>query len=473
MTDTQRLRARQLLALEDFYQKSLETHAGVRIASVLVLALLVALAVPGLWWLLILGGSMLALVIELHLKRELTKAFQEQDRLSAAAVNRLSQRSLWTIIAVCWAYALPYMALAAAPAPAQIFALVFAVGAMIVIASQHALTRLMATWTSLPLVIMLAINGIVAAEAAWPVFLLLPVLTAANMYVLSGATYTSFTQLIDGRLQAQQEALVLEERVRQRTAALDEALQKAEAASQAKSRFLATMSHELRTPLNAIIGYAEIIQEDVRSGERATLEMDVARVRSAGLHLLGMINEILDITKIEAGAVTLNPERFDPVALARETMEQIRPMALARGNRVDFVALEAPALVTADIGRTRQCLLNLLSNAAKFTTGGQITLTVAARRDGEAAGGVSFTVVDTGIGIGIEDQAALFKPFSQIDSSYTRTAEGTGLGLSIARRLARLMGGDVTCQSAPGEGSRFTFTIADHGASSAAGPVAA
>ena len=460
MTDTQRLRAHQLLALEDFFQKSLETHTSVRIASVFLLAGLAAIAVPGLWWVLILAGSLLALLIEVDVKRDLSQAFAGRDALSAADVQSLSRRTLWKITAVCWAYATPYLAIAAGPAPGQVFALVFGIGALLVVVSQHGLTRLMATWTSLPMVLMVGVNAMVLAGPAWPVFLLLPVLTALNIYVVTGATHASCTQLIDARLQAQQEAQVLEERVQERTAALDEARQRAEAASQAKTRFLATMSHELRTPLNAIIGYAEIIQEDLKSESRATLEVDVARVRSAGLHLLGLINEILDITKIEAGAVTLKPERFDPAALARDTLEQIRPMALARGNRADLVVIEAPGLITADLGRTRQCLLNLLSNAAKFTTGGQITLTVT-RWSEHGRPGVSFCVTDTGIGIDPADQAALFKPFSQIDSSYNRTAEGTGLGLSIARRLARLMGGDVTCESARGQGSRFTLSIED------------
>jgi hypothetical protein len=365
------------------------------------------------------------------------------------------------------------MALAAALGPVQIFSLLFAVGGMMAIASQQALTRLMALWTSLALVILIAINAAVVAGPVWAVFRLLPLLTVGTMDVLSGATSTSFTQLIDARLRAQQEALVLEERVRQRTAALDEAQQKAEAASQAKGRFLAKMSHELQTPVNAIIGSAEIIQEDVRSGDRATLEMEAARARSADLHLLGMMNEVLGVSTIKAGAVTLNPERLDPAALAPETMEQVRPQALARGHWLDLIALDKPAFLTATIGRTRQWLLNLLSNAAKFTSGGQITLTVAARQDFGAPQGVSLCVVDPGTGIGADDQAALFKPFSRFDSSCKRSAEGALLGLSIARRLARLMGGDVSWVSAPGEGSRFTLTIADQAAMGVVGVVAA
>jgi len=232
------------------------------------------------------------------------------------------------------------------------------------------------------------------------------------------------------------------------------------------------MSHELRTPLNAVIGYSEIILEELSESSPEAIEADVTRIRAAGKHLLGLINEVLDISKIEAGAMQLREDRFSIVELANECAEQVKPMALARDNALTVEVCADPGLVFADMGRVRQCLLNLMSNAAKFTDQGQITVQIGVRQGGHNRL-VEVVVNDTGIGMTKADQANLFMPFSQVDTSYSRAAEGTGLGLAITRRLARAMGGDVTVTSELGQGSRFLLTFADQTAAVVSDVVAA
>ena len=225
------------------------------------------------------------------------------------------------------------------------------------------------------------------------------------------------------------------------------------AASEAKSRFLANMSHELRTPLNAIIGFAEILEEDLPGSAPASAG-DALRIRKAAQHLLGLINDVLDHARIEAGKVELRPQRVALGALLDEVMATTAPLASAHGNalHLDCAAGEHALELLTDPLRMRQCLLNLLSNACKFTAAGAVTLQV--RRRGED---LSLAVIDTGPGIGAEDLGRLFQPFVQTDSSHTRAHNGAGLGLVITRQLARMMGGDVTAESQPGVGSTFTF----------------
>lgn len=250
---------------------------------------------------------------------------------------------------------------------------------------------------------------------------------------------------------------VEEETSRHRAAAAlaDKARAAAEQASQAKSQFLAVMSHELRTPLNAVIGYSEILQEDLEVEGRIDSASDAARIRKAARHLLSLINDILDLSKIEAGRMELHLAPLDITALVQDVVDQVRPVAEARGNRLVVSIPDDLVPKMADVGKLRQCLLNLLSNAAKFTKDGQIELRVS-----RLPIGLRFDVHDTGIGISPEDALRLFEPFTQVDSTHTRSQQGTGLGLAITRRLAELMGGDLTVASTPGAGSTFTLTIA-------------
>ena len=231
-----------------------------------------------------------------------------------------------------------------------------------------------------------------------------------------------------------------------------------EIASRHKSQFLANMSHELRTPLNAIIGLTDMMVANApRFGTEKALE-PLRRVHRAGTHLLGLINQVLDLSKIEAGKLDLSTESVSIPPLVDEVVGTARPLAEQNGNRLVVECAADLAPITVDPMRLRQILLNLLSNACKFTKNGEVALTVAPRRiDGHNV--VEFAVRDTGIGMTAEQQAKLFEEFTQAESSTARRFGGTGLGLAITRRLARMMGGDVSVTSEAGKGSVFTVRL--------------
>jgi PAS domain S-box-containing protein len=239
------------------------------------------------------------------------------------------------------------------------------------------------------------------------------------------------------------------------------AKEQAEVASRAKSEFLANMSHELRTPLNAIIGISELLKDDAEEERRSEYAEPLARIHRAGRHLLHLINEVLDLSKIEAGKLELNVENVDAASVLRDAASTAEPLAASNGNRLELRIPDGLGPVRADVMRLRQIALNLLSNACKFTDHGTVTL--EARREAaeeQALGGrIAISVADTGIGMTREQIARLFQEFSQADSSTTRRYGGTGLGLAISRRLARMMDGDIAVESTPGQGSRFTLHL--------------
>ena len=242
--------------------------------------------------------------------------------------------------------------------------------------------------------------------------------------------------------------------------ALQQALVRAEAADRAKSEFLANMSHEIRTPMTAILGYADLLAEE---GDAAQPTLDRAEVietiRRNGRHLLALINDILDLSKIEAGRLDVESVRFSPIQVVEEVYSLLNVTAQTKGLclRVE-PCWPLPESMQGDPVRLRQILMNLVGNAIKFTKEGGVTLRWALERSVDEPR-LRFEIIDTGIGITREQMGRLFEPFSQADSSTTRRFGGTGLGLAISRRLARMMGGDVTVASEPGKGSTFTVTI--------------
>jgi signal transduction histidine kinase/DNA-binding response OmpR family regulator len=239
--------------------------------------------------------------------------------------------------------------------------------------------------------------------------------------------------------------------------ALEQKLQ-AESANKAKSQFLANMSHELRTPLNAIIGYSEMLKEELSGAVNDEALDDLNKVHAAGTNLLALINDVLDLSKVEAGKMQLYIEDIKVRDLINEVVDTVKPMAEKSGNELIVHCPDGMGTIEVDIAKLRQCLLNLLSNAIKFTQHGRVELSVH-RSVQDQQDWITMTVKDTGIGMSDEQLNNVFIAFSQVDSSYTREYSGTGLGLTISRSFARLMGGDISVTSKPGAGSEFQLAL--------------
>lgn len=255
---------------------------------------------------------------------------------------------------------------------------------------------------------------------------------------------------------ARQQLLDLAESLRVKNTALEEAVTQANAANQAKSRFVANMSHEVRTPLNGIIGTAELLLQLQPTAEQREC---AEAIRDCGLSLLRVLNDVLNLSKLEAGKVEIHPVPYEPARAVSDVVYLLQPLARGKGLGLGIaVDPDVPRRVTGDPDRVSQVLHNLVSNAIKFTAAGHVAVKVAAAPGGRAEW-IEYSVIDTGMGIAESERESIFERFVQLDNSRTREAGGTGLGLAISRQLARLMGGDVLLSSRAGEGSTFTLRL--------------
>ena len=275
---------------------------------------------------------------------------------------------------------------------------------------------------------------------------------------LSGAVYimTDITESKQAEEALKHYSEELEERVKERTQEFEKAKAIAESASKAKSEFLANMSHELRTPLNSIIGFSEVMEDQLYGSLNEKQQLYTGNILTSARHLLNLINDILDLAKVEAGRFTLELEQVAIREMLKSTIIMIKEEAMRHSLKLDLeIAPEAEIVIEADERKLKQIMFNLLSNAVKFTRKGGL-ISVAVKKINE---NIEISVKDTGIGIKPEDIQKLFKEFTQLESVYTKKYGGTGLGLALSKKLIELHGGKIWVESEYGRGSKFTFTV--------------
>ncbi|RKZ75520.1 MAG: hybrid sensor histidine kinase/response regulator [Candidatus Parabeggiatoa sp. nov. 1] len=273
-----------------------------------------------------------------------------------------------------------------------------------------------------------------------------------------GQFASTFNHMLASLNKEMSERRQAENQLRENAAELQKAAEIAQTANRAKSQFLANMSHELRTPLNAIMGYSEMLEEESIDMAQEELVNDVQKIYAAAKHLLSLINEVLDISKIEAGKMELYIESFDLAQVISDVVATIKPLVQQNSNIFEVKYDESIGMMHADLTKVRQILFNLLSNAAKFTQEGLITLSVN-RESRSQTDSVSFRIEDQGIGMTLSQREKLFEPFTQADASTTRQYGGTGLGLTISKYFTEMMGGGIAVESQLGQGSTFTVHL--------------
>lgn len=447
------------MTIRRFAEVAWSHHGPLRYISVCLTPILVALLVPGYWWAACSVGAIIGVAIDIRTQGAFARLSEQLDHMDDAALQAAIGKYVWALAGITAAYILPYAALAFAPQPAPVIGLLFGAGGALICATLHVMTRTMIFYTIPSVILAMVLNAVALSGGVNAAILgIMAALFGANAIIAARSGAKSFGELIKSRLTAEEAAKDLERRVSERTAQLAVATKRAQAANKAKSMFLANMSHELRTPLNAVIGYSEIIEEDLDSGDTSSSAADLGKIRGSATHLLTLINEILDLSRIESGKLELKPGQFDIEALLRGALDTVKPTAAKNRTLCQLNVAGSVGAMFSDETRVRQCVLNLLSNAAKFTQNGVIALDMRACRIGRVRG-VAISIKDTGPGISAENQLRLFRPFMQIDSTQTRAHDGAGLGLVITRRLARAMGGDVQVSSKLGQGSTFTLYL--------------
>lgn len=274
----------------------------------------------------------------------------------------------------------------------------------------------------------------------------------------SGENYLQLVQQFKEMIELDFHMLGRNAKLKETSLELEEARKTADKANVAKSTFLANMSHELRTPMNAILGYSEMLKEDAEDKGRDDIIPDLDKINQAGTHLLSLINDVLDLSKIESGKMETLAEQFDIVTLIEQVVDTAQPLMAQHNNQLINECDIAIGKANQDVTKLRQSLLNLLSNAAKFTENGRVTIQ-ARRETGDAGDWLTISVSDTGVGIPDDKLDSVFEEFSQAESTTTRDFGGTGLGLPISRHFCQMMGGDITVASRYGEGSTFLIRI--------------